>query len=159
MDTRGALTRDGQQESALRSEALQERGGRDARLPADISEGEARGAEPLDHAHSGGKDVGVRLQAGARRHELRDYKRTAVYKQPLTINEQPFINRHQSSGEAVMASSRKNLSKGIPETKSDLNPLKGRVALVAGATRGVGRGIAVALGEAGATVYCTGRSS
>jgi NAD(P)-dependent dehydrogenase (short-subunit alcohol dehydrogenase family) len=32
------------------------------------------------------------------------------------------------------------------------------VALVAGATRGAGRGIAVALGEAGATVYCTGRS-
>jgi NAD(P)-dependent dehydrogenase (short-subunit alcohol dehydrogenase family) len=37
--------------------------------------------------------------------------------------------------------------------------LKGRVALVAGATRGAGRGIAAALGEAGATVYCTGRSS
>ncbi len=37
--------------------------------------------------------------------------------------------------------------------------LRGRVALVAGATRGAGRGIAVALGEAGATVYCTGRSS
>ena len=34
-----------------------------------------------------------------------------------------------------------------------------KVALVAGATRGAGRGIAVALGEAGATVYCTGRST
>jgi NAD(P)-dependent dehydrogenase (short-subunit alcohol dehydrogenase family) len=37
-------------------------------------------------------------------------------------------------------------------------PLRGRVALVAGATRGAGRGIACALGEAGATVYCSGRS-
>lgn len=37
--------------------------------------------------------------------------------------------------------------------------LKGKVALVAGATRGAGRGIACMLGEAGATVYCTGRSS
>jgi NAD(P)-dependent dehydrogenase (short-subunit alcohol dehydrogenase family) len=33
------------------------------------------------------------------------------------------------------------------------------VAVVAGATRGAGRGIAVALGEAGATVVCTGRST
>ncbi|HET8822188.1 MAG TPA: SDR family oxidoreductase [Thermoleophilaceae bacterium] len=38
-------------------------------------------------------------------------------------------------------------------------PLEDRVALVAGATRGAGRGIATALGEAGATVYCTGRST
>jgi NAD(P)-dependent dehydrogenase (short-subunit alcohol dehydrogenase family) len=37
--------------------------------------------------------------------------------------------------------------------------LDGKVALVAGATRGAGRGIAVALGEAGAIVYCTGRST
>ncbi len=38
-------------------------------------------------------------------------------------------------------------------------PLEGRVTLVSGATRGGGRGIAVALGEAGATVYATGRST
>src|SRR5688572_19739786 len=37
-------------------------------------------------------------------------------------------------------------------------PLKDSVAIVAGATRGAGRGIARALGEAGARVYCTGRS-
>jgi NAD(P)-dependent dehydrogenase (short-subunit alcohol dehydrogenase family) len=37
--------------------------------------------------------------------------------------------------------------------------LNGKVALVAGATRGAGRGIAVELGAAGATVYCTGRSA
>lgn len=40
-----------------------------------------------------------------------------------------------------------------------MKPLAGKVALVAGATRGAGRGIAVALGEAGATVYCSGRSA
>jgi NAD(P)-dependent dehydrogenase (short-subunit alcohol dehydrogenase family) len=40
----------------------------------------------------------------------------------------------------------------------DSQRLKGTVALVAGATRGAGRGIAVELGAAGATVYCTGRS-
>jgi NAD(P)-dependent dehydrogenase (short-subunit alcohol dehydrogenase family) len=37
-------------------------------------------------------------------------------------------------------------------------PLSGNVVIVAGATRGAGRGIARALGEAGAFVYCTGRS-
>ena len=41
----------------------------------------------------------------------------------------------------------------------DPQALAGRVAVVAGATRGAGRGIAAALGEAGATVVCTGRSS
>src|SRR5215468_4007276 len=38
-------------------------------------------------------------------------------------------------------------------------PLEGKVALVAGATRAAGRGIAVQLGAAGATVYATGRST
>ena len=41
----------------------------------------------------------------------------------------------------------------------DRPALGGRIAVVAGATRGAGRGIASALGEAGATVICTGRSS
>jgi NAD(P)-dependent dehydrogenase (short-subunit alcohol dehydrogenase family) len=39
-----------------------------------------------------------------------------------------------------------------------MGSLDGKVAMVAGATRGAGRGIAVELGAAGATVYCTGRS-
>ncbi|GGW71199.1 short-chain dehydrogenase [Streptomyces caelestis] len=44
--------------------------------------------------------------------------------------------------------------------RSDMSaPLKGKVALVAGATRGAGRGMAVELGAAGATVYVTGRST
>src|SRR5262245_66041366 len=42
---------------------------------------------------------------------------------------------------------------------SSHTPLAGRVAVVAGATRGAGRGIACMLGEAGATVYCTGRTT
>jgi NAD(P)-dependent dehydrogenase (short-subunit alcohol dehydrogenase family) len=41
---------------------------------------------------------------------------------------------------------------------SDARPLVDHVAVVAGATRGAGRGIARMLGAAGATVYCTGRS-
>jgi NAD(P)-dependent dehydrogenase (short-subunit alcohol dehydrogenase family) len=49
-----------------------------------------------------------------------------------------------------MAVARKRVAKKV---------LQGKIALVAGATRGAGRGIAIALGEAGATVYCTGRSS
>jgi NAD(P)-dependent dehydrogenase (short-subunit alcohol dehydrogenase family) len=43
---------------------------------------------------------------------------------------------------------------------SDANkPLAGKIAVVAGATRGAGRGIATMLGAAGATVICTGRST
>src|SRR4051812_12580805 len=38
-------------------------------------------------------------------------------------------------------------------------PLTGKVALVAGATRGAGRGMAASLGEAGATVFVTGRTT
>ena len=45
------------------------------------------------------------------------------------------------------------------EQGAELRPLEGRVAVVAGATRGAGRGIARALGEAGAFVFCTGRSA
>ncbi|HKO60727.1 MAG TPA: SDR family oxidoreductase [Pyrinomonadaceae bacterium] len=40
-----------------------------------------------------------------------------------------------------------------------MKPLDEKIALVAGATRGAGRGIAIELGAAGATVYCTGRST
>jgi NAD(P)-dependent dehydrogenase (short-subunit alcohol dehydrogenase family) len=53
---------------------------------------------------------------------------------------------------AVMPTGRANASRTSPA------PLAGRVAVVAGATRGAGRGIARGLAEAGAVVYCTGRS-
>src|SRR5260370_40887459 len=50
------------------------------------------------------------------------------------------------------------VTKKVPK-KVPKQVLQGKIALVDGATRGAGRGIAIALGEAGATVYCTGRSS
>src|SRR5271156_677596 len=57
-----------------------------------------------------------------------------------------------------MPGAHKKVSNKIP-LKIPTKTLSGKIALVAGATRGAGRGIAIALGEAGATVYCTGRSS
>jgi NAD(P)-dependent dehydrogenase (short-subunit alcohol dehydrogenase family) len=44
-------------------------------------------------------------------------------------------------------------SKGV-----DMVNLKGKIAVVTGASRGVGKGVALGLGEAGATVYVTGRT-
>src|ERR1700760_796108 len=68
---------------------------------------------------------------------------------PLDINERRFNNRPVSLRGAAMA-----------ETSAYKPPeLRNCVVLVAGATRGVGRGIALAFGEAGATVSCTVRSS
>src|SRR6478672_5837868 len=55
------------------------------------------------------------------------------------------------------ASSRRS-KRLVAATPQSTRPLAGHVAVVAGATRGAGRGIARALGEAGAIVYCTGRS-
>ena len=43
--------------------------------------------------------------------------------------------------------------------KPNPDALRGRICVVAGATRGAGRGIACALGESGATVICTGRTT
>src|SRR5712691_6206651 len=51
------------------------------------------------------------------------------------------------------------LMKQTTRKEAEMKPLKSKIAVVAGATRGAGRGIACMLGEAGATVYCSGRST
>ena len=50
------------------------------------------------------------------------------------------------------------LAFAVMNTNENVKTLAGRVAVVTGASRGVGKGIALALGEAGATVYLTGRT-
>src|SRR5271169_1824736 len=71
---------------------------------------------------------------------------------PLDVSECSFIIPSSLLRGDSMVDSSSSPSYSPPD-------LHGKVALVAGATRGVGRGIALALGEAGATVYCTGRST
>jgi dehydrogenase/reductase SDR family protein 1 len=46
----------------------------------------------------------------------------------------------------------------MADSSKDERALSGRVAVVTGASRGIGKGVALALGQAGATVYLTGRS-
>ena len=69
-----------------------------------------------------------------------------------------MADRGASGVESARAIGRRQNIANMAKKRSFQKSLTGRVALVAGATRGAGRGIARALGEAGATIYCTGRS-
>ena len=88
----------------------------------------------------------VRRDAGELEHRVRDRLGVGTkWMSGLFVAGWP--RRHPKSGQ-----------QNRQQSKQKEGELTGRVALVAGATRGAGRGIARALGEAGATIYCTGRS-
>jgi NAD(P)-dependent dehydrogenase (short-subunit alcohol dehydrogenase family) len=83
------------------------------------------------------------------------------YKRLFLVDVHCLAELSSASGGSRMAgrprrSIHRSTSRRPPVTGEKL--LAGAVTVVAGATRGAGRGIARALGEAGATVYCTGRS-
>lgn len=67
-------------------------------------------------------------------------------------------NRKMRRGEPGSGNARTSLTSMAPEQTWTSSELKGKVAVVTGASRGVGRGCAIALGEAGMLVYITGRS-
>src|SRR5436309_3838095 len=80
-------------------------------------------------------------------------------RQFVSITEWPFIfHLTLMNGRLLLSRFAGEAAMEIPATYTPPD-LQGKIALVAGATRGVGRGTALALGEAGATVYCTGRST
>src|SRR6266568_3717777 len=80
-------------------------------------------------------------------------------RQFASITEWPFIfHLTLMNGRLLLSRFAGEAAMEIPATYTPPD-LHGKIALVAGATRGVGRGTALALGEAGATVYCTGRST
>lgn len=56
------------------------------------------------------------------------------------------------------ATGRRSVCRGPPRMSSGGGDLDGKVAVVTGSSRGIGKGIAVTLGQRGCTVYVTGRS-
>jgi NAD(P)-dependent dehydrogenase (short-subunit alcohol dehydrogenase family)/predicted GNAT family acetyltransferase len=77
----------------------------------------------------------------------------AFYQKAGWTDQGPFTYAAYSDGGPISITAHR-YTKDVAE-----RGLHGKIAVVAGATRGAGRGIAMALGEAGATVICTGRSS
>jgi hypothetical protein len=80
VDAGGALASDGEEQSTLGPEALQERGGRQSRFTAHVGKGEAMGADALDDAGGAGQKFGIEFTASAGRHER-------------TINKRAFTNK------------------------------------------------------------------
>jgi NAD(P)-dependent dehydrogenase (short-subunit alcohol dehydrogenase family) len=75
------------------------------------------------------------------------------------MNYRPTVGNFRLVTNPFSAPARCTISINPSEARIMGTALKGKVALVAGATRGAGRGIAVELGAAGATVYATGRTT
>ncbi len=110
------------------------------------------------------KSVNIgRLEAGGSAATSRSAACSAAYPGLQTTDlgvrgSNPF-GRAKSSPDVCASSERPTASVGVRRNESHGHTARRQVALVAGATRGAGRGIAVQLGAAGATVYVTGRTT
>lgn len=84
----------------------------------------------------------------------------------LAPTAESFVQSYSSSvilrapqGTATTAGACSAVARGQLRMSDTENDLRGKVAVVTGSSRGIGKGIAVTLGERGCTVYVTGRSA
>ena len=124
-------------------------------LPAPVQELQRLGLRPREVALDGG------FQTRASTEELAPFARTFIagsYFPPPTRSGLTGLRRAEPGYADQGQPGERGSSYGDGCRVRRVRALEGTVALVTGASRNAGRGIALVLGEAGATVYVTGRS-